>query len=73
MPMRGELYIPKGHSLDLARYQNGVRRRILDDRELNEFSLITAFSVVGLFVSLYLALYFPLPDDVCAAALFVVY
>jgi hypothetical protein len=67
MPMRDELYIPKGHPLDLARYPNGIWLRTLNDPEFNEFNLITAISIVGLFASLYLAVYFPLPADVCAS------
>jgi hypothetical protein len=60
MPMRDELFIPEGHPL--ARSSIVVWRRVLDDPDLN---VIAAFSMVALFVALYMATHCPLPAQIC--------
>ena len=62
MPMREELYIPESHPLDLARSASGGWSRILNDPD---FNVTAAFSAMGISLSLYLTIRFPLPADVC--------
>jgi hypothetical protein len=61
MPMREELYIPKGHPLDLARNSRGFSDRVLRDSD----SVIAALLAVGLFLFVYLAIHFPCPEEMC--------
>jgi hypothetical protein len=62
MPMREELYIPDGHPLDLARSSGGIWNRILNDPD---FNVIASLLAMGISLSLYLTVHFPLPEDVC--------
>jgi len=62
MPMREELYIPAGHPLDLARSASCSWSRILNDPD---FHVTAAFSAMGVSLSLYLTIHFPLSEDVC--------
>ena len=61
MPMRDKLFIPQGHSLYKVRFSTDTRRRIFDDPDLN---VIAAFSLLALFVALYLATHCPLPEQI---------
>jgi hypothetical protein len=61
MPMRGKLFIPEGHPLYKAQSSIDSWRRVLDDPNLK---VVTAFSLLGLFVALYLAIHFPLQEQI---------
>jgi hypothetical protein len=60
MPMRGELFVPEGHPLYKARSSIDARHRVLDDPDLK---VVMAFSLLGLFVALYLAMHFPAQEQ----------
>lgn len=62
MPMREELCIPEGHPLDRARFAKNAARGIFEDPDL---TAILAYSVTGLLSTIYVALHFPLFDDIC--------
>jgi hypothetical protein len=62
MPMREELFIPEGHPLNLAR--SSTWRRVWHDPDL---SVIVAFSLIGLLVTLYMAKHCPFSQEIGAA------
>jgi hypothetical protein len=61
MPMRGELFIRKGNPLCKARSSIDAWRRVLDDPNPK---VVIAFSLLGLFVALYLAIHFPSREQI---------
>jgi hypothetical protein len=61
MPMRDELFVPEGHPLYQVRSLTDAWRRLLDDPDLN---VAMAFSLVALFVALYLATHYPLSEQI---------
>jgi len=63
--MREELYIPYGHPLACARDGHGAWRRALNDPDL---LAVAVFAAVGTLASIYCALYFALPNEMCALA-----
>jgi hypothetical protein len=63
MTLRGEAFIPEAHPLDKARSLD-VWRRVLSDRDLK---VVVAFSLFGLFAALYMAIHFPLPEQISLA------
>jgi len=64
MPMRSELYIPAGHPLAPKQSARDAWRELLGTPDLAVFIGMT---VIGLCLSLYLALCWPLPPDLCIA------
>jgi hypothetical protein len=61
MTMRGGLFIPAGRPLDKARSSIDAWRRVLDDPNLK---VVVAFSLLGLFAALYLAIHFPSQEQI---------
>jgi hypothetical protein len=61
MPMRGEIFIPEGHPLYKAGSSIDVWRRVLDDPNLK---VVLAFSLLGLFAALYVAIHFPSQEQI---------
>jgi hypothetical protein len=64
MTIRGEAFTPEGHPADKARSSIDAWRRVLNDPDLK---VVVAFSLAGLFVALYLAIHFPLPEQMWLA------
>jgi len=60
MPMRGELYIPAGHPLAPAQSESERWRQVIAAPDV---PVIIGITMIGLLLSLYLAVCVPLPVD----------
>jgi hypothetical protein len=68
MTIRGEAFIPEGHPLDKVRSRVDAWRGVLNNPDLK---VVVAFSLLGLFAALYMAIHFPLPEQMWFAPIIV--